>query len=208
MKNIIITSGTQLALVIILKMFVDINRKIIGISSPDYPNSFNLMKGIMDIRTFELKYDGWDLNKFEKFLKKEKLDLIYLVPNFHNPTGITWSEEKKKRIVELAEKYDFYIIEDDCFSDFYYTKKVSTLKSFDKIGRERVIYIKTYSKVMMPDLGLAMMVLPPVLSQRALYVKYCIDHNTSGLRQKSFRIFNNIWIFGSTLVYLKKKIKR
>lgn len=206
-EDIIITSGTQLALVIILKMFVDINRKITGISSPDYPNSFNLMKGIMDIRTFELKYDGWDLNKFEKFLKKEKLDLIYLVPNFHNPTGITWSEEKKKRIVELAEKYDFYIIEDDCFSDFYYTKKVSTLKSFDKIGRERVIYIKTYSKVMMPDLGLAMMVLPPVLSQRALYVKYCIDHNTSGLRQKVLEYLIIEGYLDQHLFILKKRLK-
>ena len=53
------------------------------------------MKGIMDIRTFELKYDGWDLNKFEKFLKKEKLDLIYLVPNFHNPLELLGQKRKK-----------------------------------------------------------------------------------------------------------------
>lgn len=114
---------------------------------------------------------------------------------------------EKKRIVELAEKYDFYIIEDDCFSDFYYTKKVSTLKSFDKIGRERVIYIKTYSKVMMPDLGLAMMVLPPVLSQRALYVKYCIDHNTSGLRQKVLEYLIIYGYLDQHLFILKKRLK-
>lgn len=205
--NIIITSGTQLALLIVLKMFSDINRKTIAISSPSYPNSFNLMKGIMDIKTFELKDDGWDLNKFEKFLKKEKIDLVYLVPNFHNPTGITWSNEKKERIVKLAEKYDFYIIEDDCFSDFYYTKKVNTLKSLDKFGKERVIYIKTYSKVMMPDLGLAMMALPAILLQRALYVKYCVDHNTSGLRQKVLEYLIVEGYLEHHLYLLKKKLK-
>lgn len=206
--EIIITSGTQLALFIILKIFIDINRKVIGISSPSYPNSFNLMKGIMDIKIFKLKDDGWDLVKFEKFLKKEKIDLIYLVVNFQNPTGINWSDDKKEKIVRLAEKYDFYIIEDDCFSDFYYTKRVSTLKSFDKLGNERVIYIKTYSKVMMPDLGLAMMILPPVLVQRALYVKYTIDHSTSGLRQKVLEYLIVEGHLDRYLHLLKKEIKK
>lgn len=207
-EDIIITSGTQLALLIVLKTFVDINRKRIGISSPSYPNSFNLMKGLMEIKTFDLKEDGWDLSKFEKFLKKEKLDLIYLIPNFHNPTGITWSDEKKEKIVKLAQKYDFYIIEDDCFSDFYYTKRFRTLKSYDKLGEERVIYIKTYSKVLMPDLGLAMMILPPLLAQRALYVKYCIDHNTSGLRQKVLEYLITEGYLEHYLQVLKKNLKK
>lgn len=207
-ENIVITSGTQLALIIILKIFVDINRKIIGISSPSYPNSFNLMKGILEIKTFDLKDDGWDLNKLEKFLKREKLDLLYIIPNFHNPTGITWSEEKKIKILELARKYDFYIIEDDCFSDFYYTKRVSTLKSYDKLGEERVIYIKTYSKIMMPDLGLAMMILPPLLLERAIYVKYSIDHSTSGLRQKILEYLITGGYLEKHLINLKKILKQ
>ena len=56
------------------------------------------------------------------------------------------SEEKKERLIKLAEKYDFYIIEDDPFSEFYYDgERPSVLKSMDKTGYERVIYIRTYS---------------------------------------------------------------
>lgn len=60
---------------------------------------------------------------------------------------------------------------------------------------------------MMPDLGLAMMVLPPVLSQRALYVKYCIDHNTSGLRQKVLEYLIIYGYLDQHLFILKKRLK-
>lgn len=208
-ENIVITSGTQSSLLIILKLFLEINKKVVGMSFPDYPNVFNLIKNIMKIKEiYDLENDGWNLTKFEKEIKKEKIDLLYLVPNFHNPTGITWSDKKKEKIVELAEKYDFYIIEDDCFSDFYYTKRVRSMKSYDKIGKERVIYIKTYSKILMPDLSLAMMVLPSQLIKKALEIKYCVDHSVSGLRQSMLECLIKSGYLDCHLKNLKKRMKR
>lgn len=207
-SNIIITSGTQLALLIIFKLFAEMKRNLIGIVCPSYPNSFNLMKGFMEIKKFQLKKDGWDLISFEKFLKKERIDLVYINTNFHNPTGLSWSEEKKKKMIELAEKYDFYIIEDDCFCDFYYTKRVNSIKSYDRIGKERVIYIKTYSKIIMPDLGIAMMILPPTLVEKSVYVKYAVDHSTSGVKQKILEYFITDGYLDKHLLKLKKSLKR
>ena len=138
----------------------------------------------------DIKNDGWDLEEFEEILKKEKIDFIYECINFQNPTGVKWSIEKRKKLLKLAEKYSFYIVEDDSFSDFYYSdEKPKSLKSLDKLGSERVIYIKTYSKILMPGIGLAVMIVPEKLAQRVLLIKYGLDTTTSGVNQKILEKF-------------------
>ena len=188
-NDIMITSGTQQSLVVILRTFSESTLKTVALASPTYPNALNLLKGMCNIKTFNLKNDGWDLVEFEKVLKKERIHFVYVITNFQNPTGICWSEEKKKKLLKLAHEYNFYIIEDDCFSEFYYTKKVDPLKTLDQTGNEKVIYIKTYSKLLMPGIGLAYMILPPAIMQKAILTKYSLDHSTSGLNQKVLEYF-------------------
>ena len=73
--------------------------------------------------------------------------------NFQNPTGISWAKMEKNKLLQLSKKYDFYILEDECFCDFYYDKNIPTsLKSIDKY--ERVFYAKTFSKSVMPGISL------------------------------------------------------
>ena len=188
--DILITSGTQQALDIILNLFHSKTGLTIALSDPSYPNALNLFTNLCRVKGFDLKNDGWDMEEFEKFLKTEKINLVYEVFNFQNPTGIKWSEEKKKKLLELAVKYDFYIIEDDTFSEFYYEgERPSTLKSFDKTGHERVIYIRTYSKTIMPGIGTALMVAPRSFMEKAVLVKYSLDTTTSGLNQKILEYF-------------------
>ncbi len=188
--DILITSGTQQALDIVLNIFYSKTGLTIALSDPTYPNALNLFTNACKVKGFDLKADGWDMEEFEKFLKTEKINLVYEVFNYQNPTGIKWSEEKKKRLLELAVKYDFYIIEDDTFSEYYYEKeRPSTLKSFDKVGHERVIYIRTYSKTIMPGIGIALMIAPRSFMEKAILVKYSLDPTTSGLNQKILEYF-------------------
>ena len=188
--DILITSSTQQALDIILNIFHSKSGLTIALSDPTYPNALNLFTNRCRVKGFDLKNDGWDMDEFEKFLKTEKVNLVYEVFNFQNPTGIKWSEEKKKKLLELANKYDFYIIEDDTFSEFYYEEeRPSTLKSFDKAGHERVIYIRTYSKTIMPGIGIALMITPRSFMEKAVLVKYSLDPTTSGLNQKILEYF-------------------
>ncbi len=189
-ENIQITSGTQQALDIVIKLFSKETKPIVALSDPTYPNALNIFKGWCNIRTLDIKNDGWDLEEFEEILKKEKIDFIYECINFQNPTGVKWSIEKRKKLLKLAEKYSFYIVEDDSFSDFYYSdEKPKSLKSLDKLGSERVIYIKTYSKILMPGIGLAVMIVPEKLAQRVLLIKYGLDTTTSGVNQKILEKF-------------------
>ena len=188
--DILITSSTQQALDIILNIFHSKSGLTIALSDPTYPNALNLFTNSCRVKGFDLKNDGWDMDEFEKFLKTEKVNLVYEVFNFQNPTGIKWSEEKKKKLLKLAVKYDFYIIEDDTFSEFYYEEeRPSTLKSFDKSGHERVIYIRTYSKTIMPGIGIALMITPRSFMEKAVLVKYSLDPTTSGLNQKILEYF-------------------
>ena len=206
-NSIMITSGTQQSLIIILKTFGGNSPQTVAISDPTYPNALNLLKGMCKIKTFELRHNGWDLIAFEKELKKERIHFVYIMPNFQNPTGVVWSQEKKEKLLKLAIEYNFYIIEDDCFSEFYYTKKVNPLKVLDKVGNERVIYIKTYSKLVMPGIGLAYMILPPALMQKAVLTKYSLDHSTSGLNQKVLEYFIDDGYLDKHLKKIKKIFK-
>ncbi len=185
-----ITSGTQQALDIIIKLFTKDRKPTVVLSSPTYPNALNIFKDCCNIKDMDIKKDGWDLDEFEKLLKEEKIDFIYEVINYQNPTGVIWSLEKRERLLKLSKEYNFYIIEDDSFSEFYYTdEKPELLKSLDKIGEEKIIYIKTFSKILMPGIGLALMVVPENLLENILLVKYGLDTTTSGLNQKILEKF-------------------
>lgn len=189
-KNIQITSGTQQALDIIIRLFSKEIKPTVAISNPTYPNAINIFKESSILKSLDSEIDGWNLEKFESLLKEEKIDFIYLVTNFQNPTGFTWSFEKKQKLIELSKKYDFYIVEDDSFSDFYYeNEKPKSLKSLDKVGEERVFYIKTYSKILMPGIGLAIMLTPYKFIDKILLIKYGLDTTTSGVNQKILKEF-------------------
>ncbi len=209
-NEIMITTGTQQSLTIILNSFsdsIDSSPKTIAISNPTYPNALNLFGKMLKIKTFDLKKDGWDLIKFEKVLKEERIHYVYIMSNFQNPTGISWSMKKKKKLLTLAHKYNFYIIEDGCFSDFYYTKKVEAIKALDQKGKEKVIYIKTYSMIFMPGMSIAIVIFPPLIMEKALLIKYTLDHGPSGLNQKILEYFIAEKILDQHLKNLKKIFK-
>ncbi|MGB0404923.1 MAG: aminotransferase class I/II-fold pyridoxal phosphate-dependent enzyme, partial [Fusobacterium sp.] len=139
---------------------------------------------------------------------REKIKLVYEVINFQNPTGIKWSDSKKQKLLKLAKKYDFYIIEDDSFSEFYYTdNRPFPLKSFDQVDHERVIYIKTYSKSIMPGLGLALVIPPKKLIEKSIFIKYGLDTNTSGLNQKILELFIKEQYLEEHLTFLRQEFK-
>lgn len=207
-EEIIVTSGTQQSLDIILKLFKNSSNLTVALSAPTYPNALNIFSNSCKIKAINLKNDGWDLKKFEEILKQEKIKLVYEVFNFQNPTGVKWSDSKKIELLKLAEKYNFYIIEDDSFSEFYYTvTKPLPLKSFDRTDHERVIYVKTYSKSIMPGLGLALLIPPKKLIEKAIFIKYGLDTNTSGLNQKILELFIKDGYLEDHLIFLRNEFK-
>lgn len=158
------------------------------LSKPTYQNAVRIFENYYNIENINLLPDGWDMEEFELLLKRKKIDFIYVMTNFQNPTGITWSEKKKRKLLELSLKYDFYIIEDECFCDFYYDGNIPTsLKSIDT--KERVFYLKTFSKSVMPGIGLALFIPPKSFLEKFSLNKYFVDTTTSGMNQKFLEIY-------------------
>lgn len=135
-----------------------------------------------------MEQDGMDLAILEDYLKMYQPRFIYMMAYFQTPTGISYSMEKKRRLLELAEKYDTYIIEEDDFYDFYYGKEpLVPLKALDY--KNRVIYIKSFSKILMPGLRMGLMVLPRKIHQVVMEAKYTTDISTSGFLQRAMAYY-------------------
>ena len=92
---------------------------VVFVEEPTYNGALEVFKSRgAKIITIPMLDDGLDIGILKLKLEKIKPKLIYVMPNFQNPTGISYSTYKKKKLIELSEEYDFYILEDDFISDF------------------------------------------------------------------------------------------
>ncbi|MBM6829918.1 PLP-dependent aminotransferase family protein [Anaerotignum lactatifermentans] len=138
-----------------------------------------------------METDGMAMTALEDYLKLYHPRFIYMMAYFQTPTGISYSMEKKRRLLELAEKYDTYIIEEDDFYDFHYGKEHPLpLKALDY--KNRVVYIKSFSKILMPGLRMGLMVLPKKIRMAVQEAKYTTDISTSGFIQKALEEYLRI----------------
>ncbi|MEI6856510.1 PLP-dependent aminotransferase family protein [Psychrilyobacter sp.] len=183
-EDIQIISGAQQGIDLITKSLIHLGDSVI-IENPSYSGAITSFKrGGAKIIDVPLLGDGMDLKVLKNILSKKKISYLYLMTNFHNPTGISYSKKKKLKLLELAKKHDFYIIEDDSSSDLYYKDKPFSLKSMDI--DERVIYIKSYSRIFMPGLRLGFLIAPKEKLKYISFTKYHTDISTPGLIQRAF----------------------
>ena len=201
-ENIIIGSSFQLATEMIIRIFLE-KKKLttVTLSNPSHYSVINIFEKWVNIKTINLLSDGWDLNEFENLLSNEKIELVYLTANFHDPTGICWSDEKKIHLLKLAEKYDFYIIEEDSYFPLYYKKSYSSLKSLERIGKERIFYIRDFSMLFGSVVGITCIVVPPKFREKFLIEKAAFAVMPSKIQQK---ILENIINTGYLKLFLKK----
>lgn len=191
-EDIQIISGAQQGIDIVAKAMVDYNDIIIT-ERPTYTGAIAVFKSRgADIIDIPITQEGIDCFKLESVLKEQSPKFIYVMSSFQNPTGFSYSEETKERLIYLAGKYDFYIIEDDYLSDLYYFEKPKLLKQYDK--NDRVILIKSFSKIFMPGMRIGFLIVPPKLQSRVAAAKQLSDISTSGLIQRAFDIYirNNL----------------
>lgn len=188
-EDIIIVSGAQQGIDIASKGILNINDNII-VEKPTYVGALSVFKW-RKVNLFEVpvEEDGINLNKFEKILQKNEIKCFFTMSYFQNPTGISYSLEKKKRILELAEIYDFYIIEDDYLSELIYEKSLEYVpfKWLDK--NDRVIYIKSFSKIFLPGIRLGYLVAPTIFRETLQNSKHNTDITTSSLMQRALELY-------------------
>jgi len=187
-ENIQIISGAQQGIDILSKALIDYG-DIVFTESPTYPGAIAVFKSrSAKIVEIPIESDGIDIKSLENKLKSFRPKFIYVMPNFQNPTGYTYSYESKMKLLELASIYNILIIEDDYLSDLSFSNcNNCTLKSLDY--EDRVIYIKSFSKIFMPGLRLGFMIIPLSIYNDVLSAKHLSDISTSGLIQRTFELY-------------------
>jgi DNA-binding transcriptional MocR family regulator len=188
-EDILIVTGAQQGIDIASKAIINVNDNVI-VEKPTYNGALFVFKWRgANIFEVPMENDGINLEAFENILKKNYIKCFYTMSYFQNPTGMSYSREKKLAILSLAEKYEFYVIEDDYLSELIFDENVSyeSFKSLDK--NDRVIYIKSFSKIFLPGIRLGYMIVPKKLKEAVESSKVNTDISTSSLMQRSLDLY-------------------
>lgn len=181
--DLIITSGAQQANELSCKVMCDEGDTVIT-EAPSFIGSLNSFKSYNGhIVGVPLENDGVDLNALEDALKSNRnVKLIYLIPNFQNPTGLCTSFEKRKAVYGLAKKYGVMILEDNPYGMTRFAgEPIPSIKTLDKDGL--VIYSGTFSKVLSPGIRVGYVCAPKPVIQKIVVCKQVSDVHTNILAQ-------------------------
>jgi len=176
--DIILTDGAQEGMVIVINTLFDLSSgdDVLLVSDPAYIGFVGYAKILgVPITAVRRNGDSIDLDYLEESivrLRKEGKNpkVLYEVPDFHNPTGEYMPLERRKRLLDLAERYNFLIVEDNPYGYFRYdAEKIPTLKALD--GNGRVIYLGSFSKTLFPSIRLGYLVAGQVIDHKGRRVE-------------------------------------
>ncbi|GKW42260.1 PLP-dependent aminotransferase family protein [Pectobacterium parvum] len=185
--DIVVTAGSQQALDLIMRAMVDPG-DVFVVERPTYLAALQTLElAQAQVMSVSSDADGMVVDELEELLKKQRIKGVYIVPNFGNPSGVTLSYERRLKLIQLAERYGFVIIEDDPYGELRFTEERNpTLFQLaeEKLGStEYVLYTSTFSKVLAPGLRLGWAILPDWLLHKVAIIKQAADLHASALSQ-------------------------
>ncbi len=187
--NVLITSGSQQGLDLAARIFLDPG-DVILCESPTYLGAINAFKGyeprFVEVPTDE---DGMIIPELERILEREgSVKLAYVVPEFQNPTGRTWSLERREAFLELMVRHGIPVLEDSPYGEIRFEgEQVPSLISLDTEGI--VVFLGTFSKIFCPGLRIGWLAAPLELREKFVMVKQGVDLHTSTLGQRQIATY-------------------
>ena len=190
-ENVLITSGSQQALDILGKIFIDPGDRIL-VESPTYLAAIQAWKTYgAEFITVPMDNDGMNTDYLEEALRAGP-KFIYVLPNFQNPTGVTLSLERRHRLIELADQYGVPIVEDDPYGQLRFEgEHLPSIVVLDSqfrgnttpCYRGNVIYLSTFSKTLAPGIRLGWVIAPPEVIRKLVEAKQGSDLHTATFNQ-------------------------
>jgi DNA-binding transcriptional MocR family regulator len=179
--EILITSGAQHALDLLLRAFTRPGDRV-AVEAPTYAWAHPMLR-LQGLEALEVPMgpEGLDLDRLERSLETTGAKLLYTMPNFHNPTGITTDQAHRERLLEICERRRVPIVEDGFEEEMkYFGRSVLPIKSIDVDGL--VIYVGTFSKVVFPGLRVGWLAAARPAIERLTSLQHvsCLGTNTLG----------------------------
>ena len=182
-KDIIITNGFTEGLEMLLTAYTNPGDKIIC-ENPTHNTAIKIMRVHgLNIIGVSIKQDGIDINELEDKLKSGGIKFGYLIPSYHNPTGIIMKAEKRYTVYNMFKKYNVPIIEDGFNEELLYNStQISPIAALDKYGNG-VVYIGSFSKILFPGIRVGWILGDKKMIETLESVKRCKNIHTSFLDQ-------------------------
>lgn len=208
--DILITSGSQQGLDFAGKVFID-EGDVILCESPSYLGAINAFKSyqpeFIDVPTDD---GGMVMEELDKILATtDKVKMIYVIPDFQNPTGRTWSLDRRNKFMEIVNKYEIPVIEDNPYGELRFEGDyLPSLKSLDTKGL--VIFLGTFSKIFCPGYRIGWTCASPEILTKFNFAKQGSDLQSSTISQMELSKFMDMYSLDDHInniknVYVKRR---
>ena len=184
-SQVVVTTGSQQAIDLITRVLVDPGDRV-AIAAPTYLGALQAFRfqgaDLVSVRTDE---DGICSSALEEVVERHRPKLLYLIPNYANPTGSVLALRRRKAILSLAARYGFFVMEDDAYGELYFGEPPppSLFALADEGERQWIIHVSSFSKSLAPGLRLAWLSAPPELLSHVVVVKQLSDTHAATLSQ-------------------------
>jgi 2-aminoadipate transaminase len=191
-EHLLVTTGSQQGLDLVARVLLDPG-DVALVELPSYTGAITAFRNVQaELVGVQQQRDGIDLDDLDVVMarmrsQRRRVRFLYVVPNFQNPTGLLMSLEKRRAVLDWAERNDILIVEDDPYRELYFEDSASehdirAIKADDRQGR--VIYLSSFSKTLAPGYRVAWLVAPSPLAARLEVAKQAEDLCTGGLDQR------------------------
>ena len=191
--DILITSGSQQGLDFSGKTFID-KGDVVLCESPSYMGALNAMKAYEpEFIEIDTDNDGMIMEDLERVLaSNDKVKMIYVIPDFQNPSGRTWPLERRLKFMEIINKYEIPVVEDNPYGELRFDgETLPSLKSLDTKGL--VIYLGTFSKIFCPGYRLGWTCAAPKILEKFNICKQGADLQASTIGQMEVNKFMDMY---------------
>jgi len=181
-ENIIVTNGSQQGIDLLGKVLLNDGDKVL-IEEPGYLGT------IQSLSLYQVQFmpvpvsdDGMDVQVLSKVSDGCSAKMLYTVPTFQNPSGITYTDENRGKIAAIAKKNKFILVEDNPYGELRFSGK--TAKSFFHYLPDQTVLLGSFSKVVAPGFRLGWIAAPDWICERLIIAKQAADLHTSSFSQK------------------------
>lgn len=187
-SEIVVTTGSQQGLDLAARVIIDPG-DVAFVELPSYIGGIIALRNAQaDLIGVRQDGDGIDLSDLEEKIAAARarglsLKCIYTIPNFQNPSGVTLAQDRRRRLIEIAEEHDLIILEDDPYYDLYFTSNRDQFKPLAALESSRVIYLSSLSKVLAPGIRTAWLAAPQPIVRKIELAKEGADLSSSMLDQ-------------------------
>jgi 2-aminoadipate transaminase len=207
--EILITSGSQQALDLVPKIFVNPGDFIV-VECPSYIGALTAFRAYQpQFIPVSMDNKGMDTYELEEKIKEHRgkpIKFIYTIPTFQNPAGVTMPLQRRKHLLEIARKYKILIFEDDAYSELIYSgKPVPSIKSLDN---DNVIYTSTFSKVLSPGFRLGWVIANKDIIRKMAIAKQGTDMSSNIFVQYIADEYLRSGLIDKQIPKIKKMYKR